>query len=675
MEELYRKYRPQTFEEMVGNELTIKSLKKELENGSHVFLFQGSSGTGKSSLARIVAKEVGADELSIHEINSADNRGIDTAREIMEQMRYAPLNGNALVYVLDECFEENTLVDVEGGRRKISELSVGDKVYTSNGLSVIDKVWRNKVDLNRLCIVKLSSGCYIITTVDHLFYTSDGWIQAKNLTKESVLYERAISEDMCDMRKALHGKTAKGRLLFKEVQTKENTDATCSKACGEDLSNMRKDIYGGETEKVLFKGMFECSETSEKAHGRREITSGREDTGLLCVGQINRESQEIKRTHEEKQSCSYGRCCGKDASDEAKEWHFGCSEILQGRKRTVYSSTGDTIQCLEGTLSNRIGASDKDRSVKQEGNRQNISDKLQGGYSFTRVPSGIRGGWPDTQLEGDTPEGLKENCKIAGIRVESIEIYERGNSEKPQWSFITDTDRDRGYVYFYDLDVRDYHNYFVEGVLVHNCHQMNATAQNAFLKALEDTPDYVYFFLCTTDPQKLIAPLKTRCSVINLKPLSDDEMSFLIKRTARAEKKKVSPEVVEKIISIAQGSGRQALKTLAKVLYLDSDEEMLKILSSETSDDSAECIALCRLLMNANCSWAKLAPVLKDLDLSDAERIRQAVMGYMSAVLLKGNANNQAMAALQAFSSADTYRNNKHAIIVACLDYLTLLGK
>ena len=103
--ELYRKYRPNTLDEMVGNQATIKSLQKELENGSHVFLMTGPAGCGKTTLARIMAKEVGAGPLSIHEINSAENRGIDTAREVMEQMRFNPSDGDAIVWIFDECHQ------------------------------------------------------------------------------------------------------------------------------------------------------------------------------------------------------------------------------------------------------------------------------------------------------------------------------------------------------------------------------------------------------------------------------------------------------------------------------------------------------------------------------------------------------------------------------------------
>lgn len=306
--ELYRKYRPKSFDDMVGNEATIKSLKKELENGSHVFLMTGDSGCGKTSLSRIMAKEVGAGDLSIHEINSAENRGIDTAREIMEQMRFNPSDGNAIVWILDEM------------------------------------------------------------------------------------------------------------------------------------------------------------------------------------------------------------------------------------------------------------------------------------------------------------------------------------------------------------------------------HMATIASQNSFLKALEDTPSHCYFFLCTTDPQKLITPLKTRCSIVNVKPLTDEEMTYLLKRTARAEKIKIGNEVYERICDIAQGGSRKGLKLLAKVLYLDSDDERLEVLKSDNDFENKEVIELCKTLLYGKVNWPTIAKLIKNIDMSDSERVRQAVMGYMNSVLLNGKRIPQAVSAIQAFSSADTYRNGKSAITVAVLDYFDMLG-
>lgn len=210
--------------------------------------------------------------------------------------------------------------------------------------------------------------------------------------------------------------------------------------------------------------------------------------------------------------------------------------------------------------------------------------------------------------------------------------------------------------------------------ILDECHQITATAQNSFLKALEDTPAHVYFFLCTTDPQKLIAPLKTRCSIINLSPLTDKEMQFLIKRTARAEKLTVSADVVKLIVSIAEGSSRKALKELQKVLYLDDEEEKLDLLKADMTGEENESIELCRVLMKKDTKWADIASVLRTLNIQDAERVRQSVMGYMNSVLLKGTRIPEAESALQAFGEQSTYQNGKFSITIACLDYLSLLS-
>lgn len=205
------------------------------------------------------------------------------------------------------------------------------------------------------------------------------------------------------------------------------------------------------------------------------------------------------------------------------------------------------------------------------------------------------------------------------------------------------------------------------------CHQWLSPVQNAFLKALEDTPAHCYFFLCTTDPQKLIAPLKTRCSIINVKPLTNEEMTYLLKRTARSEKMKMGAEVYERICEIAQGGSRKGLKLLSKVLFLDTDEERLEVLKAGEDNETAESIELCRALCKKT-NIKTLFQLLKNVDTTDAEKVRQGVMSYMNACILKGSVTNEIVATLQAFSSADTYKNGKVALTVAILDRADILG-
>ena len=107
---LHLAYRPATFDGILGNTSLIESLKVVLskKNKPTTYLLQGSSGTGKTTIARIIAKEVGARDQDIKELNIADTRGIDAARTIIENARFMPLGGKAKVYILDEVANATT---------------------------------------------------------------------------------------------------------------------------------------------------------------------------------------------------------------------------------------------------------------------------------------------------------------------------------------------------------------------------------------------------------------------------------------------------------------------------------------------------------------------------------------------------------------------------------------
>jgi len=102
---LYHKYRPFTLEEVKGNRKIVSSLKGLLENpdtSSHVFMFHGTTGCGKTTLGRIVGKTLGVSDKDFTEIDSADFRGIDTIREIRKNAQYLPVNSPYRVFLLDE---------------------------------------------------------------------------------------------------------------------------------------------------------------------------------------------------------------------------------------------------------------------------------------------------------------------------------------------------------------------------------------------------------------------------------------------------------------------------------------------------------------------------------------------------------------------------------------------
>jgi DNA polymerase-3 subunit gamma/tau len=101
---LYRKYRPETFEDVVGQEHIVKVLQASLASGkvSHAYLLTGSRGTGKTTVARLIAKALGTSANDIYEMDAASNRGIDDIRELRENVRTLPFDSKYKVYIIDE---------------------------------------------------------------------------------------------------------------------------------------------------------------------------------------------------------------------------------------------------------------------------------------------------------------------------------------------------------------------------------------------------------------------------------------------------------------------------------------------------------------------------------------------------------------------------------------------
>ncbi len=199
--------------------------------------------------------------------------------------------------------------------------------------------------------------------------------------------------------------------------------------------------------------------------------------------------------------------------------------------------------------------------------------------------------------------------------------------------------------------------------------ELTHAAMPSLLKILEDTPSHVYIILCTTDPQKLLPTIINRCTHFKMESLNDDDMALLIEGIIKDEgKEQLEDDILDRLIEVSNGSSRNALVELDKIIDLEP-EEMLDAISGASENDK-EIIDLCRALIKKE-SWKTIAAILKGMK-KEPESVRRAVRGYCNAVMLNAK---DAKSAARAFLIMNAFHepffhNGKDAITEAAYEAL-----
>ena len=165
----------------------------------------------------------------------------------------------------------------------------------------------------------------------------------------------------------------------------------------------------------------------------------------------------------------------------------------------------------------------------------------------------------------------------------------------------------------YDLEVADNHNFVANGLLVHNCHMLSTAAFNALLKTLEEPPERVIFVLATTDPQRVLPTIISRCQRFDYRRIPLGSMVSHLRKIADQENIQINDEAITLVAQIANGGLRDAESLLDQLSLLSGtvttekvwdlvgavpEQDLLALLTAIASNNAETVIDCCRHLMN-----------------------------------------------------------------------------
>jgi DNA polymerase III subunit gamma/tau len=189
-------------------------------------------------------------------------------------------------------------------------------------------------------------------------------------------------------------------------------------------------------------------------------------------------------------------------------------------------------------------------------------------------------------------------------------------------------------------------------------------AQTAMLKMLEEPPSHVYYLLATTDPEQLLPTIRGRCQSVQLSRLSSKDLLTLVGRSGGD---KLSADVKELLTDAADGSARNALVLLEKLLLLKNEKAQLDAIVN--ADSKKQGFDLARCLISPRSKWSDAAKILKALA-DEPETVRHIVLAYAATVLLGGGPLAKRAYLLITAFQANFYESKRAGLVAACWEVL-----
>jgi len=358
------------------------------------------------------------------------------------------------VVIVDECFPSGTKVSVKNGHKNIEDIKVGDEVLSFNHKTQ-QQEYKKVTHLfvktsHNLTQVKIGDKM-IVSTSNHPFYTQRGYVQAGDLKYGDYV---------------LHN-------LWKSSNKKE---------CFEKQMEPRKE----KRKNLLFRGM--CEKQNEKEtvfFGRSEksfIRKNEEDECFSSGFYKKTSRNEMEQSNERRKKYS------KNDYNKRKEWNFSSTDKKSRWKWENKSVATNGCRLSNGKWDeNNYGNANS--YWANERTKKCISNMLQDRCCDSRIDDSNRGRWRKSQWKKSQRERYEENELFDWQRVESVSSFEQTSQEGHSGSVIV-----------YNIEVEDNNNYFVDDILVHNCHHVSGspTLMKYFSKIINKIPTRYKYGLTAT---------------------------------------------------------------------------------------------------------------------------------------------------------------------------------
>jgi|GEM_PF-173622 len=629
---------------------------------------------GKCEVCLAIAK---GSALDVMEIDAASNTGVDNIREIIERSRFAPVQCRYKIYAIDECLTGDSLILTNEGLMRIDNPDLkGKKVLSYNERKKVweyKKVLRWLERGKKKTITIKTGSSQISCTANHLIRTETGWIEAGNV-KEGMKILSPASVDvalpstntglMVDEEDSLGDTNLKEisteRSLIVSVQSLSkqrqyslpvNADVkknwvflTFSNKKEKELKVLNPIGVGIPTEKVMDFGINEAKILSIPVSNYKLSNEDLFTELYLGMGASNIPTHTV----------DYLDYVGLTARSNNNGWNT---------KQPVYSNCdhkykmlliGDTAK--NQPFAKQLAIHSYEKFTKLLSRVLGVNQSRENGFNLLLLKD-LHGGTWMTVLSSLLPkvvpqfffiprDFLKERTKLLLNGLQNWDILPslnltsenrrrknttasqwaqnlvengcqtHGNTQSPQWNTSlekVESVSHAGQEKVYDLEVEDNHNFVANGLLVHNCHMLSTAAFNALLKTLEEPPPQVVFILATTDPQRVLSTIISRCQRFDYRRIPLAEMTSHLRYIADTEKIAIADDALTLVAQISNGGLRDAESLLDQLSLLPetitvekvwdlvgavSEQDLLKLLQAINSNDSIAVLQQCRSLLD-----------------------------------------------------------------------------